>query len=114
MNLGEHSSTGATMSSVRDYKHGDGYRVEVASEGILFLEFGTGITYANPPHPKAAEMGYGPGTYGPKGATGDPWVYKDQFGNYWTTYGQAPSMPVYKSAKRLQELVETVANEVFK
>lgn len=90
-------------------------RVHVASHMILFVEFGTGVRNKEPKHPKAAEMGFGPGTYPGKGHWNDPygWYYMGKDGKTHHTYGIPAQMPMYKSAVELQSKILDIAREVF-
>lgn len=84
-------------------------------ETVLILEFGAGITYGYG-HPMAGQLGYGPGTYPDgKGHWNDPkgwWLPKDAGGGH--TFGNAPSITMYKTAKDLRERVADIAMEVFR
>ena len=40
----------------------NGYKVKADGESVLFIEFGSGVTYGYG-HPEAGEFGMGPGTY---------------------------------------------------
>ena len=83
-------------------------------ETVLILEFGAGITYGYG-HPMANQFGYGPGTYPDgKGHWNDPrgwWLPPDAGGGH--TFGNAPSMTMYKTAKELRERMVDIAKEVF-
>lgn len=91
-------------------------KIVVASSMILFVEFGTGIRYVGTQNPKAAEMGYGPGTYPGKGHWDDPngWNYEDKTGVFHHTYGIKAQMPMYKASVDLRAQILTIAREVFK
>ena len=83
-------------------------------ETVLILEFGAGITYGFG-HPQAGQFGYGPGTHPDgKGHWNDPkgwWLPKDKGGGH--TFGNAPSMTMYKAAKDLRQRMADIAREVF-
>lgn len=91
------------------------YRIIVSGESVLFVEFGSGVTYGYG-HPEADKHGMGPGTYPDgKGHWNDPngwWIPKSKGGGH--TYGNPPNMPMYLTAKELRKEVERVAKEVFK
>lgn len=90
------------------------YAIVANGETVLILEFGAGITYGYG-HPQAQQFGYGPGTYPDgKGHWDDPkgwWLPKDKGGGH--TFGNAPSMTMYKTAKDLRQRVADIAREVF-
>ena len=90
------------------------FAIVANGETVLILEFGAGITYGYG-HPQAEQFGYGPGTYPDgKGHWGDPkgwWLPKDAGGGH--TFGNAPSMTMYKTAKDLRERVADIAREMF-
>lgn len=87
----------------------------LSGRDILFIEFATGIYYNNGVHhPKAAEFGYGVGTYG-KGQGLDPgyWWYKGDDDNIHFSRGTECTMPMYSASLEIIRQIETVANEVF-
>ena len=90
------------------------FAIVANGETVLLLEFGAGVTYGYG-HPQAGEFGYGPGTYpDAKGHWNDPkgwWLPKDAGGGH--TFGNAPSMTMYKTAKGLRERLVDIAKEVF-
>ena len=91
------------------------YAVTAAGETVLFLEFGAGVRLGYG-HPKANEMGMGPGTYpNAKGHWDSPhgWWYVDEGGKHHT-YGNAPGMPMYNAGQDLRKEILQVAREVFK
>lgn len=84
-------------------------------EDILFIEFPTGIYYNNGVnHPKAAEFGYGVGTYG-KGRGLNPgyWWYKSDDGKAHFSIGTECTMPMYSASLEIIRNIELVVNEVF-
>lgn len=91
-------------------------RIRATGEEVLFIEFGTGITYGYG-HPMAQELGYGPGTYPTKLAKGkwdNPngwWYSKD--GNPKHTYGNPPNAVMYDTMKMIEREAERVVREVF-
>lgn len=100
--------------SVSVEKISDGYSIVAEGESVMFVEFGTGVTYGNG-HPQAGELGMGPGTYPDgKGHWDDPdgwWIPRENGGGH--TYGNPPSMTMYRTARELQDVVLHVAREVF-
>ena len=89
------------------------YAIVASGETVLILEFGAGVTYGDG-HPQAAEFGYGPGTYPGQTHAMDPrgwYLPKEKGGGH--TFGNAPSMTMYQTAKELREDLERIAREVF-
>lgn len=107
--------TGQNDVSVTVEERGENTFAIVASgETVLILEFGAGVTYGYG-HPRAGELGYGPGTYPDQKHAMDPngwYLPREKGGGH--TYGNAPVMAVYNTAKGLREEVERIAAEVFK
>lgn len=92
-----------------------GYQIVANGKSVLFVEFGTGITYGYG-HPEAGKFGMGPGTYPDgKGHWNDPkgwWLPESAGGGH--TYGNPPNPVMYRTAKELREAILEVAKEVFK
>ena len=90
------------------------YVVRADGESVLFIEFGSGITYGYG-HPEASEHGMGPGTYPDgKGHWNDPrgwWIPKEKGGGH--TYGNPPNAPMYNAVKTLEEEIAAIVKEVF-
>lgn len=87
----------------------------VEGEDILFIEFGAGIRLnEGKEHPKAAEMGYGVGTYPGQTHAFDPngWYYRKD-GKLYHSFGTEASMPLYKAVFEICEQAEKIAKEVF-
>ena len=124
MELEGHSDTGETLGSMEFLREqeGDNYvvKVRVTSDAILFLEFGSGLVgqEAEDRHPYEAEHGYGPGTFPGEGHWDDPegWFYynSQKGGKRFHTYGQEPSMPMYKGGQEMRNEFKRIAKEVFK
>lgn len=121
--LAEHIDTGETIGSVKMISKGSNgvYKVsvQVTSDAILFLEFGSGLNFA-PPH--AAEHGMGPGTFSrakrqdpefPNWANPDGWWYYGNDGKSHKSYGMPASMPMYRGGKRMEEVISETAKRVF-
>lgn len=91
-----------------------GYAVKADGESVLFIEFGSGITYGSG-HPEAQEFGMGPGTYPEgKGHWDDPngwWIPKSAGGGH--TYGNPPAMPMYEARKQIEQELPRIVREVF-
>ena len=89
---------------------------------VLFVEFGAGIAYnTGAEHPKAAEFGYGIGTYPskhPPNRAMNPgyWVYRDPPGsdNKVWSIGTSASMPIYYAAETMRNNAIKKAVEIFR
>lgn len=91
----------------------NGYAVKADGQTALILEFGAGVTYGYG-HPQANQFGFGPGTYPNQKHAMDPkgwYLPKSAGGGH--TYGNAPSMAMYNTAKDLEREVKRVVQEVF-
>ena len=90
-------------------------RLTLSGRDVLFIEFPTGIYYnSGVHHPKAAEFGYGVGTYG-KGQGLDPgyWWYKGDDGAMHFSRGTECTMPMYSASLEMIRRVEEIVTEVF-
>ena len=97
--------------SVPAEPRGNGYIVRADGKSVLFIEFGTGITYGFG-HPEAQEHGMGPGTYPDgKGHWNDPRGWYIPGGQH--TYGNPPAMPMYTARKTIEEELPRIVKEVF-
>ena len=102
---------GSNDISVRVDQTGSVAVIYAEGQSVAFIEFGAGATYGYG-HPRAAEFGAGPGTYPDgKGHWDDPkgWWY----GSGQHTYGNPPSMSMYRAVQEMTEKVTQVAREVF-
>jgi len=126
-----HIDTGDTIGSLRiAYSHRSGHykaRIVVASDAILFLEFGSGLQGLNgAQNPAAVEMPFpvGAGTYP---STAPPqhetlanweipypgWFYIGDDGEkHWST-GMVASMPMYRGGEEMARVVQEIARKVF-
>ena len=89
------------------------FAIVASGETILILEFGAGVTYGYG-HPLALAYGMGPGTYPGQKHAFDPqgwWLPKEAGGGH--TFGNAPSMTMYKVGKDLRDRIVEIAREVF-
>lgn len=106
--------TGKKDVSVSVKKIRNGYKVVADGESVLFIEFGSGITYGGG-HPEASEHGMGPGTYPEgKGHWNDPrgwYLPKEKGGTH--TYGNPPAMAGYNAVKNLERELPRLVKEVF-
>ena len=104
---------------VEDIREPRGFAIRLTGDKILFVEFGAGVIHSNPQNPKAAEMGFGVGTYNPKSGNawnlvkwGGGWWYSDN-GRSVHSYGNPAYMPMYKADVEIMEKARSVAKEVF-
>ena len=89
------------------------FAIVANGETVLILEFGAGVTYGYG-HPQAGQFGYGPTTYPGQKHAADPkgwWLPKEAGGGH--TFGNAPSMSMYKAGKEVRERCAEIAREVF-
>ena len=123
--MGEHVYTGETISSLQvqeiDPNH---YLLLAGSTALLFFEFGAGVIGGG--HPKADEMGMGPGTYPGQTHAFDPngwWfptddqnliIRTDKNGQGWGhSRGNQPYMPFYNASQQIRADLLKCAQEVF-
>jgi len=118
--LQEHIYSGQTIGSIRIENLSDSQKtrmsIVVESSAILFLEFGAGIKYSSTAHPKASELGMGPGTYPGKGYWDSPsgWWYLGDDGEYHHSYGIEAAMPMYQAEQAIIRDMNKVAKKIFK
>ena len=116
---------GTNDASVSLETRGDGVRAVVAvGASVLFIEFGTGVTYPDN-HPQAAELGMKRGEYGQGHGKQHSWGYygdpgtngvlkeKKNGGFVVITHGNPANMPMYETVKELQDRLTEIAKEVF-
>lgn len=93
----------------------NGYKVKADGESVLFIEFGSGVTYGYG-HPEAGDFGMGPGTYPDgKGHWDDPkgwYLPKSAGGGH--TFGNPPAMPMYEARKAIEQELPRIVKEVFR
>lgn len=100
--------------------------IVAVGNATLFIEFGTGIKYADE-HPEAAANGMIRGEYGHKlGRLEKGWRYKGDPGTNGEiitegkhkgdvhTYGNPANMPMYQTVRELEEKFAEIARRVFK
>lgn len=106
--------TGINDASISVEPVKNGFKVIANGESVLFIEFGSGITYGYG-HPEAGQYGMGMGTYpSEKGHWDDPkgWrLPRDKGGGH--TYGNPPAMPMYSARKTIEQEIERIVREVF-
>ena len=95
--------------------------IDFSGQDVLFIEFGAGIAYnTGEQHPKAAELGYGVGTYPsehPPNRAINPgfWYYRkeDDPDRPYRSIGTEASMPLYKAAENIRNNLIMKAIEEF-
>ena len=92
---------------------------------VLFIEFGTGITYPDN-HPEASDLGMVRGTYGNGHGKQTTWGYYGDPGTNGTvagerakgtlvlTHGNPANMPMYNAVKELELRLGALVKEVFR
>lgn len=102
---------------------GESAYIIAKGERVAFIEFGTGVRYAESPH--GAKAGIPPrGSYGKhKGATGKPWIYKGEPGNlgskvkgkpgYYWSIGNPAASAIPAAMIYMQNRIMDIAREVF-
>lgn len=119
----QYDGTNDSAVSVED--RGDKIRAVVATGSVvLFIEFGTGITYPDD-HPEAAKHGmvrggYGKGRGGQStwGYYGDPGTHgqirkETEKGQLVLTHGNPANKPMYEAVKHLERRLPELVKEVF-
>ena len=116
---------GTNDASVSLETRGDGVRAVVAvGASVLFIEFGTGVTYPDN-HPQAAELGMKRGEYGQGHGKQSSWGYYGDSGTNGVvkmkkdgstvgiTHGNPANMPMYETVKELEAMLPELVKEVF-
>lgn len=92
---------------------------------VLFIEFGTGVTYPDN-HPESKELGMVRGEYGKGHGKQSTWGYYGEPGTNGTvvgerakgtlvlTHGNPANMPMYNAVKELELRLGEIAKEVFR
>lgn len=116
---------GTNDASVSMETRDDGVRAVVAvGASVLFIEFGTGVTYPDN-HPQAAELGMKRGEYGQGHGKQSSWGYygdpgtngvvkmKKNGSTVVITHGNPANMPMYETVKELEAMLPELVKEVF-
>lgn len=116
---------GTNDASVSVEERGDSVQaVVVVGSSVLFIEFGTGVTYPDN-HPEAAELGMVRGVYGKGHGKQKSWGYYGEpgtngeirkstpNGDLIITQGNPANMPMYNAVKQLKEKLPEMVKEVF-
>lgn len=116
---------GTNDASVSLETRSEGVRAVVAvGASVLFVEFGTGVTYPDN-HPQAAELGMKRGEYGQGHGKQSSWGYygdpgtngvvkmKKDGSTVVITHGNPANMPMYETVKELEAMLPELVKEVF-
>lgn len=116
---------GTNDASVSLETRSEGVRAVVAvGASVLFIEFGTGVTYPDN-HPQAAELGMKRGEYGKGHGKQSSWGYygdpgtngvvkmKKDGSTVVITHGNPANMPMYETVKELETMLPELVKEVF-
>lgn len=116
---------GTNDASVSLETRSEGVRAVVAvGASVLFIEFGTGVTYSDN-HPQAAELGMKRGEYGQGHGKQSSWGYygdpgtngvvkmKKDGSTVVITHGNPVNMPMYETVKELEAMLPDLVKEVF-
>lgn len=116
---------GTNDASVSLETRSEGVRAVVAvGASVLFIEFGTGVTYPDN-HPQSAELGMKRGEYGQGHGKQSSWGYygdpgtngvvkmKKDGSTVVITHGNPANMPMYETVKELEAMLPDLVKEVF-
>lgn len=116
---------GTNDASVSMEMRSEGVRAVVAvGASVLFIEFGTGVTYPDN-HPQAAGLGMKRGEYGKGHGKQSSWGYygdpgtngvvkmKKDGSTVVITHGNPANMPMYETVKELEAMLPDLVKEVF-
>lgn len=116
---------GTNDASVSLETRSEGVRAVVAvGASVLFIEFGTGVTYPDN-HPQAAELGMKRGEYGKGHGKQSSWGYygdpgtngvvkmKKDGSTVVITHGNPANMSMYETVKELEAMLPDLVKEVF-
>ena len=116
---------GTNDASVSMETRSEGVRAVVSvGASVLFIEFGTGVTYPDN-HPQAAELGMKRGEYGQGHGKQSSWGYygdpgtngvvkmKKDGSTVVITHGNPANMPMYETVKELEAMLPELVKEVF-
>lgn len=108
-----------------EYKGEHARAIVAVGASVLFIEFGTGVTYPDN-HPEADELGMRRGEYGAGHGKQSSWGYYGEPGTNGEvrikgngntvviTHGNPANMSMYETVKYLQGLLPGLAKEVFR
>ena len=116
---------GTNDASVSMETRSEGVRAVVAvGASVLFIEFGTGVTYPDN-HPQAAELGMKRGEYGQGHGKQSSWGYygdpgtngvvkmKKDGSTVVITHGNPANRPMYATVNELEAMLPELVKEVF-
>ncbi len=94
----------------------DGSKARIIAQGedVCFVEFGAGVRYGQGYEGNKPRGIVGIGEYGKgKGKNPKGWWYTGNDGEGHHTYGNPPSMTMWKTSVELREIIGDIAREVF-
>lgn len=102
----------AILTAVGEVKQSDGY---ADFNTLLAIEFGAGIHHNPIPNPKAADLGFGVGTFPEQiHAFEDGWFYFDEKKQKWMyTHGVKATMPMYNADIEIINKCREITKDVF-
>lgn len=98
--------------------------ITATGHSVTFIEFGTGVHYAEQ-HPNAAALGFTRGVYGQGNGSRDSWGYygspgtngrvvrETDKGPVVLTHGNPPARAMYESTKEMRNRILSIAKEVY-
>ena len=99
--------------------------LSATGQSVTFIEFGAGVHYSSPPHPKADELGFARGSYGHGLGKLDSWRYDGDPGTNGEiittgkhkgeikTHGNPANRCMYDAGKEMRNKIREIAKEVF-
>lgn len=98
--------------------------ITATGQSVTFIEFGTGVHYAEQ-HPKAMALGFIRGAYGQGKGSQNTWGYygspgtngkmikETDKGSVILTHGNPPARAMYDATKEMRNQIVDIAREVF-
>lgn len=99
--------------------------INASGRSVAFIEFGSGVHYSAPVHPKADELGMIRGNFGYKLGRHDSWRYEGDPGTNGEiitdgphagevlTHGNPANMCMYNAAKEIKQRAQEIAEEIL-
>lgn len=105
-------NTTVKITSLHNYARAD---ITVDGRDIIFIEFGAGVYYNDPPspHPKGEQFNFIIGSYGKGYGKQKIWAYYNETGDLVFTHGVKATMPMYKAVMEVYQQAHKVVKEVF-
>lgn len=107
-----------TVQNTPEWENEKTLKVKASGSTILFIEFGSGITYGYGDDPSyAKQFNYGPGTWSDNESKGGKHHWADPKGWYYThgkrSLGNPPARAMYDASKEMRNNILIIAKEVF-